>query len=88
MVVARPGEWDLSLSAAYVGERADIDPVSFRQVRLASHLRLDLAARLERWQRLQPYGRIENLADETYQEIAGYPAPGRRLIAGIASSWK
>jgi outer membrane cobalamin receptor len=27
--------------------------------------------------------RAQNLADEEYEEVAGYPAPGRRLMAGL-----
>ena len=27
--------------------------------------------------------RLHNLSDERYQEVAGYPAPGRRLTGGL-----
>jgi outer membrane cobalamin receptor len=33
---------------------------------------------------LEPYARVENLADEDYEEAAAFPAPGRTLVGGVA----
>ena len=30
--------------------------------------------------------RVENVADRSYEEVRGYPAPGRRLIVGLETS--
>ena len=35
------------------------------------------------WQDLELTLRVVNVSDEAYQEIAGYPAPGRRFLAGL-----
>jgi vitamin B12 transporter len=88
VATTRLGSWDLSFSGTYVGARSDVDAVSFQRTELGSHLLLDIAGRLERWVRFQPFARIENVANEEYEEVAGYPAPRRRLVAGFASGWK
>jgi vitamin B12 transporter len=87
IVGARPGFWVLSVTGAYVGRRPDIDPTAFERVELGSHLRFDVAGRCEKWQRVQPYARVENVADRRYEEVAGFPAPPRRWIGGLTYSW-
>jgi vitamin B12 transporter len=88
VLIAGSGPWVVSFSAAFVGDRFDVDPVSLERIELGSHLGFDLGARLEKWSRAKPFARIENLADREFQEVAGYPAPGRRVIAGLLSSWQ
>ncbi|MCB1037243.1 MAG: TonB-dependent receptor, partial [Acidobacteria bacterium] len=84
-LVYRPAEASLSLIALYVGRRPDLDPVTFEDTTNGSYTRLDLAARWQRWQQFQPYGRVENLVDEDYDEALGFPAPGRTFVGGV--SW-
>lgn len=74
----RPAEWTLSLVGRHVGERPDLG------VELPSHQVVDLAAAWQARRWLEPYARVENLADEDYEEVAGFPAPGRTLIGGLA----
>ena len=83
VLTARPSDWTLSLTASYVGERQDIDPQSFVRRTNDSFLRLDLGTRWGGWSHLAPYARIENLADREYEEVLGFPAPGRTLIVGL-----
>ena len=54
------------------------------RVELPSHTTLELGAawRASSW--LEPYARVENLFDESYEEAAGFPAPGRTLVGGVA----
>jgi outer membrane receptor protein involved in Fe transport len=33
-----------------------------------------------------PFVKLENATDEHYDEVRGYPSPGRRLIAGLRFS--
>ncbi len=82
-LVYRPGSTSLSLTGRYVGRRPDIDPVSFGRSSNSSYVRLDLAARWQARPWLQPYGRLENLADEDYEEALGFQAPGRIFIGGL-----
>jgi vitamin B12 transporter len=80
----RPGEWTLNVEGRYVGERPDVDPVTFGRTVNPDYFRVDLAARWKAMPWLSPYARLQNVADEEYQEVLGYPAPGRTWIGGIA----
>ncbi len=51
-------------------------------VELNAWTRLDLNARYEISDRLEAYGRIENLFDTHYQQILGYGTPGRSISLG------
>jgi vitamin B12 transporter len=72
----------LTLRAAFVGRRADVDAVTFLPIESPSYLRLDLFARKD-LARYSPYVRLENLAGRRYDEADGYPAPGRRVAFGL-----
>ncbi len=71
-----------TLRATWVGERSDVDAITFEPVLAPSYFRLDLFARGD-FARYSPYLRIENLTDRGYEEADGYPAPGRRFVAGL-----
>ncbi len=84
VLTARPGDVILNLEGRYVGERADADAVTFERTENPDYLRVDLAARWRALGWLAPYARVQNVADEEYEEVLGYPAPGRTLIGGVA----
>lgn len=84
VLTARPGDWTLNLEGRYVGERADVDAFTFQRTENPDYLRVDLAARWRALGWLAPYARVQNVADEEYEEVLGYPAPGRTLIGGVA----
>jgi outer membrane receptor protein involved in Fe transport len=71
-----------------VGERHDIDPVSLGRIENDSFLRFDLAIQWPADRGLTPFARIENVADREYSEVAGFPAPGRTWVGGLAFSWQ
>jgi len=83
LALARGLEGEASL--IWVGERPDLDPVSFARVSQPGFLTAALAVRasLSAWLDLRV--RVENLADRRYQEVRGYPAPGRRVMLGLES---
>ena len=81
---ARPGPWTLSLVGRYVGDRADVDPVTFLRAENPAYTRLDLAARWKALSWLSPYARVENLTGKEYSQALGFPAPGRTLIGGLS----
>ncbi len=83
-----PQSWSLTLTGRYVGERDDVDPLSFERQVNDSHLRMDLAGRWQALGWLAPYVRVENFTDEEYQEVLGFPAPGITLISGISLSYR
>jgi vitamin B12 transporter len=72
----------VSPRAVFVGRRLDADPVTGRHEDLPSYVRFDVFARFE-LPHFAPYARLENATDRRYQEVDGYPAPGRRWAAGV-----
>jgi vitamin B12 transporter len=77
------GGFRLSASGLYVGKRKDIDAVTFARVETDSFYRQDLIMAFDRPDLLSPYVKVENLLNSNYEEIAGYPALGLRLSAGL-----
>ena len=74
------------LSAIWVGARADLDPVTYERVQQGSFVTLDAAVSLAVTQWLVLRVRADNLADRAYEEVRGYPAPGRRFFLAAAVS--
>ena len=83
-----PERWLWNLTGRYVGARADIDAATLARVENPAYLRFDLATHFPPLGPVRPYARVENLTDRKYQEVAGFPAPGRRWIGGLAVNWK
>lgn len=83
-----PQSWSVTLTGRYTGDRDDIDPTSFERRSNDSYLRFDLAGRWQASKSLAPYLRLENLTDEEYQEVLGFPAPGITLVGGISLSYR
>lgn len=83
-----PEGWSTSLTGLYVGDREDVDPITFDRTVNEAYFRLDVAARWRPGTRLAPYARIENLLGEEYQPALGFPAPGRTLVVGVATSFR
>lgn len=81
-----PDGWSTNLTGLYVGDREDVDPITFDRTVNEAYFRLDVAARWRPGTRLAPYARIENLLGEEYQPALGFPAPGRTLVVGVATS--
>jgi vitamin B12 transporter len=77
----RSGSWTFHAEGRYVGSRLDVGDVALPAYSTAS---LAAAWRLARLGAVEPYARIENLFDREYAEAAGFPAPGRRVILGVA----
>ncbi len=76
--------WTANLTGRYVGDRDDVDPITFERRVNDSHTRLDVGGQWRAARHLAPYLRIENLLDEEYAEALGFPAPGITLVAGVA----
>jgi len=72
-----------SLTIVHSGARADVtDLFPYNRVISDAYTVGDLKVELDRGS-LKPYVKVENLADEVYQEAFGYPSPRRRFIAGF-----
>ncbi|MBA2669069.1 MAG: TonB-dependent receptor, partial [Gemmatimonadetes bacterium] len=77
------------LTGRYVGERQDTDFSDWMNpgtVTFPSFLVLDAAADVRVGNRYTLGARVENITDENYYEVRGYPLPGRalRLQLGVA----
>jgi len=83
-VIAKPVEdVTVSLSATYVMDREDFDPVTFAQTDLEDYLvaRLSVAWRVHK--NVEPFARVENLFGDNYEEAAGFPAYDTGAYAGV-----
>ncbi|MEO8585071.1 MAG: TonB-dependent receptor, partial [Acidobacteriota bacterium] len=78
-----------SLTGMWVGARPDRDAVDFTKVvEDASYLRVDAAVTLPPIAfSLAPFVRVTNLLGRGYAEASGFPAPGRRFMAGLATAF-
>ncbi len=70
-------DWTLATVARFVGARPDFG------ADLPSYATLDLAASWQAGAHLAPYLRLENVLGRDYQEVAGFPAPGSTVAAGL-----
>jgi vitamin B12 transporter len=66
----------------HVSDSIDIDAFGDR-VRLEGYVLADLRAAYAVSERIELYGRVENLFDEHYESVLGYGAPGRAAYAGV-----
>lgn len=83
LVTWRPGlggsrDWTFHAAGRHVGERADFGRD------LPSHTVVDLSAAYRWTAHLEPRVRLENALDEEYEEVAGFPAPERTWVVGLA----
>ena len=83
--VAWTGErFDVNLNAFFIGRRRDVDPITFsRFVYNQSFSRVDLAGGYHLSARAIVFARIENLLNQNYQEVLGYPAYRLTFSAGL-----
>jgi vitamin B12 transporter len=74
-----------TLTVRYNGDMTDSDFSAFpaRRVTLKSYTLVNLATAWSVTEHIEVFGRIENLADEDYQEVYGFNTPGRGAYAGV-----
>lgn len=72
------------VTGLWVGERDDVDATTYLRVTSPAYVRVDAAVTLPpvAWG-LSPFVRATNLLGRDYAEVAGYPSPGRRFVAGL-----
>jgi Outer membrane cobalamin receptor protein len=72
------------VTGLWVGGRDDVDATTYLRVTSPAYFRLDGALTLPpvAWG-LSPFLRVTNLLGRDYAEVAGYPSPGRRFVAGV-----
>lgn len=79
----RRGPVTTGVSVLHAGERLDVQPVfPYGIVGNEAWTTLDLMAEYA-FGSVRPYVRVENLLDEKYQEVLGYPSATRRALLGV-----
>jgi vitamin B12 transporter len=76
-----------TLTIFYVGERADIDPITFATVTADDYVVVNLPVSFKLRDDMEIFGRIENLFDRDYQEVLGFNAPGISAYGGVKISF-
>ncbi|MFM6927087.1 MAG: TonB-dependent receptor domain-containing protein, partial [Bdellovibrio sp.] len=69
----------------YVGDREDIDPVSYARVKNPSYDVVHLQANYQLVDSFKISMRIQNLLDRQYEEILGYGTAGRSFYIGLSN---
>ncbi len=72
-----------TVGLVYVGERQDEDFSTFQNVTLDGYTLVNLYASYDVYKNVTLFGRLENLADEKYEEVIGYGTPGRAGYGGV-----
>ncbi|MEK7830834.1 MAG: TonB-dependent receptor [Acidobacteriota bacterium] len=83
-------KWEANLDGFFVGRRRDGDPVTFARflangqpIFNEAYQRLDLAGTYRFTSRVAMFARIENLLNQDYQEVLGFPAYKLNFSAGM-----
>ena len=85
LVYTFPARSTVSLGVIYVGSRHDNDFSSFpaTRVKLDEYVLARIAASIDVSETLQLFGRIENLLDESYEQVNGFGTPGFAGYIGL-----
>ncbi len=72
-----------NLTVRYNGEQTDTNFATFSTVTLKAFALVNFGADYRITKALRIYGRVENLFDQTYQEVFGFNTPGRAAYVGL-----
>lgn len=73
----------LNLYFLYVGKRKDFDDLLFKNVDNPGYFLINAVLTVPVYKNLKIVLKAHNLLDKEYQDIYGYPSPGRNLYAGL-----
>ncbi len=78
-------KFNVYLDAAYVGRRDDkiFTTAGSERVSLGSYFLLNTAVSYDALSYLQLYAKVNNIADDYYEEVYGYASPGLSLYGGF-----
>jgi vitamin B12 transporter len=84
-----PPSLSASAEALFVGERPDsnFNALPTTRVTLPGYTKLGLGLRWNVCKNLELYGRAENLLDQKYEDVFGFPALGRFFAAGVIAKF-
>ncbi|OLB23976.1 MAG: hypothetical protein AUH15_02090 [Acidobacteriales bacterium 13_2_20CM_55_8] len=75
--------WGGNLGASFVGRRPDSDFLGFGIDHAAGYVRVDIGGWYALTPRITAYVNVENVANQHYNEVVGYPALGANFRAGM-----
>jgi vitamin B12 transporter len=82
--------WDVTLDGSMGGRRRDIDPLTGARFNAAGqaiyndgYVKLNLSGSYRLSRALRAFARVENLLNQDYQEVIGYPAYRLNFSAGL-----
>ncbi len=84
-VTLTPRRWTLQAGAVLVGERQDTDMFGVTRNRGYQNVYASGSLRVHR--NVVPFVRVENLLNDRYEEILGYPALSRGVHGGLRLEW-
>ena len=79
------GKWNLNFSLNYVDEQIDSDFSTFPagEVRLDDYFLVNISGSYDITENFNLYARINNLLDDSYQDVYGFETLGQTIYAGI-----
>ena len=77
----------LGVGLKYLHDVIDIDGATFARISGDDYAILRLFGDYQITDAIKLFGRIENLMDEDYEEVDGYPALSRSIYAGLGFSF-
>lgn len=77
------GPVQLNLGVTYNGDMFDTDFATFLRTRVDSYTLVRFGASWKVTDQVELYGRVENLLDETYQEVIGFNAAPQAAYVGV-----
>lgn len=78
---------DIGVRARYSSLRRDGDIITFAPVYVKSFTTIDLTTNYRLNPTVSLYGRVDNLLDKEYEEVAGYTQPGLSGFVGIKANF-
>jgi len=77
------GKWSGDTTIMWVYSRDDVNPVTFEREENQSYYVFNMTVAWNPWGTVSITARALNILDEEYEEVLGYPAAGRRFMAGL-----
>lgn len=75
----------VTLTTRYNGKALDTEFATFSTIALKAFTLINLAGSYRITDKVEAFGRVENLFDQDYQEVFGYRTAGRAAYAGLRS---
>ena len=74
---------ELAANILYVGDRRDLDPITFSATTAGDYATLNLTGRFKINEWLTVFGRVDNVTDEDYEDVLGFATAGVSAYGGI-----